>query len=80
LPHQPGALHKALEPFAKRGIDLLKIQSRPVKGRPWEYCFYLDVASSPHNQDLQHALDELHEHRVEVRVLGAYKAATIPAR
>jgi len=79
LPHQPGALHKALEPFAKRGIDLVKIQSRPVKGRPWEYCFYLDVASSPHNQDLQHALDELQKHRVEVRVLGAYRAATIPA-
>jgi prephenate dehydratase/chorismate mutase len=79
LPHQPGALHKALEPFARRGIDLLKIQSRPVKGRPWEYCFYLDVAGSPHDDDLKSALDELRQDRVETRILGAYKAAVIPA-
>jgi prephenate dehydratase/chorismate mutase len=79
LPHQPGALHQALEPFARRDIDLLKIQSRPVKGRPWEYCFYLDVAGSPQSQDLQDALDELRGQRVEIRVLGAYKAAAVPA-
>jgi chorismate mutase / prephenate dehydratase len=79
LPHQPGALHKALEPFARREIDLLKIQSRPVKGRPWEYCFYLDVAGSPDSQDLKNALDELRGQRVETRVLGAYKAAAVPA-
>lgn len=79
LPHQPGALHQALEPFARRGIDLLKIQSRPVKGRPWEYCFYLDVAASPHDVGLRSAVDELRAHRVEARVLGAYKAGPIPA-
>jgi prephenate dehydratase len=79
LPHQPGALHQALEPFARRDIDLLKIQSRPVKGRPWEYCFYLDVAGSPQSQDLKDALDELRGQRVEIRVLGAYKAAAVPA-
>src|SRR5499427_9093182 len=79
LPHQPGALHQALEPFARRDIDLLKIQSRPVKGRPWEYCFYLDVAGSPQDQDLKDALDEIRGQRVEVRVLGAYRAAVAPA-
>jgi len=79
LPHQPGALHKALEPFARRGIDLLKIQSRPVKGRPWEYCFYLDVTGSPQDESLLSALDELRQDRVETRVLGAYRAAVIPA-
>ena len=79
LPHQPGALHQALEPFARRGIDLLKIQSRPVKGRPWEYCFYLDVAASPHDVGLRSAVDELRANRVEARVLGAYNAAPIPA-
>ena len=78
LPHQPGALHKALEPFAQRGIDLLKIQSRPAQGRPWEYYFYLDVAGSLNDPEMQQALNELREHRVETRVLGAYRAAAVP--
>jgi chorismate mutase / prephenate dehydratase len=79
LPHQPGALHHALEPFARRGIDLLKIEGRPVKGRPWEYCFYLDLRGSPDDAEVTSALSELRERRVETRVLGAYRAATIPA-
>ena len=79
LPHQPGALHNALEPFARRGIDLLKIEGRPVRGRPWEYCFYLDLRGSPHDESVTSALGELRDHRVEVRVLGAYRAATVPA-
>lgn len=78
LPHQPGALHDALEPFARRGIDLLKIQGRPVKGRPWEYCFYLDLPGSPTDNEVTSALSELRDRRVEVRVLGAYRAAVVP--
>ena len=79
LPHQPGALHQALEPFARRGIDLLKLEGRPVKGRPWEYCFYLDLRGSPVDPEVTSALSELREQRVETRVLGAYRAATVPA-
>jgi len=79
LPHQPGALHNALEPFARRGIDLLKIQGRPVKGRPWEYCFYLDLRSSANDPELTAALNELRDRRVETRILGAYKSAVVPA-
>lgn len=79
LPHQPGALHQALEPFARRGIDLLKLEGRPVKGRPWEYCFYLDLRGSPVDPEVTSALRELREQRVETRVLGAYRAATVPA-
>jgi prephenate dehydratase/chorismate mutase len=79
LPHQPGALHNALEPFARRGIDLLKIQGRPVKGRPWEYCFYLDLRGSPNDSEVAAALSELRDHRVETRVLGAYRAAVVPS-
>ena len=78
LPHQPGALHDALEPFARRDIDLLKLQGRPVKGRPWEYCFYLDLPGSPKDREVQAALKELRDRRVETRVLGAYRAAPVP--
>jgi prephenate dehydratase len=79
LPHQPGALHNALDPFARRGIDLLNIEGRPVKGRPWEYCFYLDLRSSPDDVEVKTALDELRDRRVETRILGAYRSAVVPA-
>jgi prephenate dehydratase/chorismate mutase len=79
LPHQPGALHNALDPFARRGIDLLKIEGRPVKGRPWEYCFYLDLRGSPNDVEVTTALDELRDRRVETRILGAYRSAVVPA-
>lgn len=78
LPHQPGALHKALEPFARRGIDLLRIEGRPVKGRPWEYCFYLDLRGSPKDPEVVNALNELRVQRVEIRLLGAYRSAQVP--
>src|SRR6266404_3232309 len=79
LPHQPGALHDALEPFARRGIDLLKIEGRPVKGRPWEYCFYLDVRGSADDREVIDTLDELRRSRVETRILGAYRSAHVPS-
>lgn len=78
LPHQPGALHDSLEPFARRGIDLLKIEGRPVKGRPWEYCFYLDLRGSQNDSEVRSALDELRDRRVETRILGAYRSAEVP--
>src|SRR5437870_8264151 len=80
LPHQPGALHDALEPFARRGIDLLKIEGQPVKGRPWEYCFYLDVRGSVNQGEVIDTLDELNHSRVETRILGAYRSASVPTR
>src|SRR6185312_649851 len=78
LPHQPGALHSALEPFARSGIDLLKIEGRPVKGRPWEYSFYLELRGSD-SDDVASVLSELHRQRVETKILGSYKAAAVPA-
>src|SRR6266403_2973740 len=74
LAHRPGALLASLEPFAKHGVNLLKIESRPIHGRPWEYQFYLDVeAEEPAH--LEQALQETREATSELRVLGKYAAA-----
>jgi prephenate dehydratase len=75
LAHQPGSLQAALEPFAKRQINLLRIESRPIPGHPWEYRFYLDLAASTEDAKVKNALDELRKFGHEVRVLGCYVAA-----
>jgi prephenate dehydratase len=79
LLHQPGALHQALEPVAKGNINLVKIESRPIVGHPFEYCFYLDLMASPEDRATQAALEELRRRTKEVRVLGCYVAAPPPA-
>jgi len=75
LAHRPGALLASLEPFSAHGVNLLKIESRPIHGRPWEYQFFIDVESdSPVN--LQTALDVARKATSELRVLGLYPAAS----
>ncbi|MBV9924778.1 MAG: prephenate dehydratase [Acidobacteria bacterium] len=75
LAHRPGALHHALEPFARRRLDLLKIESRPLRGQPWEYHFYLDLRAPAGDPELTAALEELHERAASVRVLGHYASS-----
>lgn len=72
LKHQPGALHNALRPFVRRGIDLLKIESRPIKGLPWQFNFYFDLKTPSSESELRGALDEIREQAEEVRYLGRY--------
>lgn len=74
LEHKPGALNRALEIFARRGISLLKIESRPIAGHPWQYRFYLDLQTSLNERDTVRALDELRACASEVRILGCYPA------
>ncbi len=77
LAHRPGALHDALRPFVRRGIDLLKIESRPIQGRPWQYNFYFDLQAPASESELRGALDEIREQAEEVRYLGRYSSTEI---
>jgi prephenate dehydratase len=74
LAHRPGSLLSSLEPFARNGVNLLKIESRPIHGRPWEYQFFIDVEADAVAR-LEQALREVREAAHEVRVLGLYPAA-----
>ena len=74
LAHRPGSLLSSLEPFASNGVNLLKIESRPIHGRPWEYQFFIDVEADSVAR-LEQALREVREAAHEVRVLGLYSAA-----
>lgn len=72
LKHEPGALHNALRPFVRRGIDLSKIESRPIKGAPWQFNFYFDIKTPASESELRGALEEIKEQAEEVRYLGRY--------
>jgi len=78
LDHRPRALYNALEPFARRNVNLMKIESRPVHGRPWQYRFYLDLQASRRDPEVAAALRELESLVVELRILGSYVSAPQP--
>ena len=70
----PGALFKSLSVFALRDITLSKIESRPMRGRPWEYVFYVDFLRGD-DEPARNALRHLGEVAEFVKVLGVYPAA-----
>jgi prephenate dehydratase len=72
LKNQPGALFKAMSVFALRDIDLTKIESRPLQGKPWEYLFYIDFIGAAHEDTVRRALDHLGEYALTLRVLSSY--------
>jgi prephenate dehydratase len=72
LKNQPGSLFKAISVFALRDIDLTKIESRPLQGKPWEYLFYVDFIGATNEEKVRKALDHLSEYALMTRVLGSY--------
>jgi prephenate dehydratase len=72
LKNLPGALFKALSVFALRDIDLTKIESRPLAGKPWEYLFYIDFVGSTTERRVTRALEHLGEYSLTLRILGSY--------
>ena len=74
LHSKPGALFKALAGFALRDINLTKLESRPLRGRPWEYAFYVDVEVPRTHPGCERALADLAEFSHWVRTLGSYRA------
>ena len=68
----PGALFRALSAFALRDLNLTKIESRPLRGKPWEYLFYLEFLERADSPNAQNALNHLRELADFLRVLGSY--------
>jgi prephenate dehydratase len=72
LQNKPGSLFKALSVFALRDIDLTKIESRPIQGKPWEYLFYIDYIGHVSDYVSQRSMEHLQESAPFMRVLGSY--------
>jgi chorismate mutase/prephenate dehydratase len=70
--HKPGALHAALEPFAKAGINLLRIESHPARDRMWQYLFFVDLEGHPDEKTVKSCLAALRRRTATLKVLGCY--------
>ena len=73
--HQPGALHRAIEPFARHAIDLHQLVSRPIPATPWRYRFDAVLAGHPLDPVVRSALTEVRSRTRLLRVFGSYPAA-----
>jgi chorismate mutase/prephenate dehydratase len=70
-----GALYHMLKPFAKKGINLTKIESRPTKKQPWEYVFFVDLIGHKDDEKVRDALEDLKDQCIFLKVLGSYPIA-----
>jgi chorismate mutase / prephenate dehydratase len=69
---EPGILHRMLEPFAKGRINLTKIESRPLKNKPWEYMFFIDFRGHKEEGEVKRAINKLKKSCLFLKVLGSY--------
>lgn len=73
--HEPGCLYGALKHLARHNINMLRIESRPIENKPWEYYFFVDIEGSTRENRIQDALSALAEHTQFMRILGSYRRA-----
>jgi chorismate mutase/prephenate dehydratase len=78
VPHEAGALHRVLKPFADNHVSISTIESRPLKERAWEYLFFLDLVGHVHEPRVARALAALRTRCLLLKVLGSYPAAPRP--
>jgi len=76
--NSPGTLYRALGAFEERGVNMTKLESRPRRGRQWEYVFYADLDGHVGDKDVSEALSELVRRASFVKVLGTYRKARAP--
>ncbi|MBF0152260.1 MAG: prephenate dehydratase [Magnetococcales bacterium] len=74
----PAALYKCLGGFATNGVNLTRLESRPVQSTPWAYHFYLDFQGHPEDLAVQHAMDELKFFTTNLKLLGCYQESKKP--
>lgn len=77
-PHVPGSLHSALEPFARQGLNLMRIESHPLRDRMWEYLFFVDLAGHAAEAKVANCLEEMQKVTTFVKVLGSYPRGDNP--
>ena len=74
---QPGALYNVLSPFARHGVSMNRIESRPAHSGRWQYVFFIDVSGHIDDADVSRAMSELGEFASDVKVLGSYPVALL---
>ncbi|HEX9236806.1 MAG TPA: prephenate dehydratase [Actinomycetota bacterium] len=72
LADRPGALYRCLGPFAERGVNLSKLESRPVGATPWQYRFYLDLDAGAEDGAVKEALEQMRQEMLRLQILGSY--------
>jgi len=70
--NRPGALFETLKVFADKGVNLVKLESRPIHGKPWEYMFYVDVESDVESDSFKSILNALEDKTDYFKHLGSY--------
>ena len=74
IKHRAGELYKVLESFHLNNVNMLKIESRPIKNRPWEYMFYIDFEGNLNDENVIRAFENIKVQMSYMKILGNYRS------